>query len=234
VPAAEPAEAKQAALPVAKKVPPKPAPQAAARPEPVHEAKAGPKREAKPEKAPVQAAGAPATTPAVTKARPEADRRIAAAVARRAQQLQREGAAAAAKSEVEQRIAAAVERRARIVQGGSADGGGPITSGPGSGAGGVVRGVDYILYRGHMEERIKAAWVWAGANRSLRAVVRFNLLPSGEIVNVQIVTASGDPSYDASIERALRRASPLDPPPERYRDEFSTVELEFRPEDLQS
>jgi TonB family protein len=85
-----------------------------------------------------------------------------------------------------------------------------------------------------MEDRIKAAWAWAGANRSLRAVVRFNILANGDIVNVQIVSASGDTSYDSSIERALRAASPLNPPPEQYREEFSTVELEFRPEDLQS
>jgi TolA protein len=191
-----------------------------------------PKEPAKVEKA---AAEKPAAAPQPkADGTSQVDRRIAEAVERRAKQLQGSAAEAPPSGEIDRRIAAAVERKARGLQGSGAEGGGPISYGPGEGSGGVVRGVDYILYRGHMEDRIKAAWAWAGANRSLRAVVRFNILANGDIVNVQIVTASGDPSYDSSIERALRAASPLNPPPDQYREEFSTVELEFRPEDLQS
>ena len=43
---------------------------------------------------------------------------------------------------------------------------------------------------------------------------------------------SGDPGYDASVERAIKRVSPLPPPPEAYRKDFSDVELTFRPADL--
>jgi TolA protein len=204
----------------------KPAPKPEA--PPAAQAKAKAQEPAKVEKPapPAQAKPADKTT--------DVDKRIAAAVQRRAKQVQAEPAAGAT-SDIDRRIAAAVERRAQNVQEeAKGEGGGPISYGPGEGSGGVVRGVDYILYRGHMEDRIKAAWAWAGANRALRAVVRFNILENGEIVNVQIVTPSGDASYDSSIERALRAASPLNPPPENYRSEFSTVELEFRPEDLQS
>jgi colicin import membrane protein len=103
--------------------------------------------------------------------------------------------------------------------------------GPGSGVGGVVRGIEYLMYRNQMESRIKAAWVWAGADRSLRTIVRFNVTEEGKIINVKTVQPSGDASYDASVERAIRAADPLGPPPQRYRDEFKTVELEFRAED---
>ena len=95
-------------------------------------------------------------------------------------------------------------------------------------------GAEYILYFTHMIERIKAAWAWAGAGRSLKAKVQFNITPAGDIVNVRIVEPSGDPSYDASVERAVRAANPLDPPPEKYRSEFASVELTFEPEDLRS
>jgi colicin import membrane protein len=214
---------------VEKPVVAKPAPKA----EPPAAPQAKAKEPAKPEKPAAEKPAAAQTKPDKTS---DVDKRIAEAVQRRAKQVQAEpGAPAAAGSDVDRRIAEAVERRARNVQEeAKAEGGGPVSYGPGEGSGGVVRGVDYILYRGHMEERIKAAWAWAGANQALRAVVRFNILENGEIVNVQIVTPSGDPSYDSSIERALRAASPLNPPPEKYRSEFSTVELEFRPEDLQS
>jgi TolA protein len=238
-PKAAPPEAKQPALaPAAKPAAPLKQPPKAEEPE---QAKPQPKAVAKKALAaakPVDEPKAAAAKNPAAKAKPETssplDRRIAEAVQRRAEQMKKEGSAAPGSSDVDRRIAAAVERRVRNVQESGSEGGGPISYGPGSGSGGVVRGVAYILYRGHMEERIKSAWAWAGANRSLRAVVRFNILTNGDIVNVQIVTSSGDPSYDSSIERALRAASPLDPPPAEYREEFSTVELEFRPEDLRS
>ncbi|MGH7829264.1 MAG: TonB C-terminal domain-containing protein, partial [Candidatus Binatia bacterium] len=43
---------------------------------------------------------------------------------------------------------------------------------------------------------------------------------------------SGDASYDDSVVRALKRASPLPPPPESYRKDFMDVELTFQPKDL--
>jgi colicin import membrane protein len=163
----------------------------------------------------------------------ERDRRIAEAIERRTKKV--DESKPQASDGIDSRIEAAVQRRAaQVGNAGQAAEGGPISYGPGTGSGGLVKGVEYILYRNQMESRIKAAWAWAGANRSLKAVVRFNIMPSGEIVNVHIIEPSGDGAYDASVERALRAVSPLDPPPERYRQEFSTVELEFRPEDIQS
>ena len=144
---------------------------------------------------------------------------------------------AAAKSGIDEKIAAAVQRRAEQLARRSAgetpsSAGGPIAYGSGSGAGGSLKGLDYIFYRRQMEERIKAAWAWAGAEASLQAVISFTITPSGRIINVRTVNSSGDPSYDASAERAVRAADPLSPPPEQYLFEFSAVELTFRPEDL--
>jgi TonB family protein len=111
--------------------------------------------------------------------------------------------------------------------------GGPISVGPGEGAGGTVRGVEYLLYYNQMINRIKQSWAWAGADRALEAAVRFNITETGEVLNVRITHASGDASYDASVERAVRAASPLPQPPEAYRKEFGDVELTFAPEQLQ-
>jgi len=83
-----------------------------------------------------------------------------------------------------------------------------------------------------MISRIKQVWAWAGANRTLEASVRFHITDTGDVANVRITHPSGDPSYDASVERAVRGAAPLSPPPEQYRKEFSDVELIFRPDDL--
>ena len=84
-----------------------------------------------------------------------------------------------------------------------------------------------------MEEKIKAAWAWAGADKALQAVIQFNLTPEGEIRNVRTMQSSGDRQYDASCERAVRASTPLEPVPEKYRKEFATVEMTFKPTDLE-
>jgi TolA protein len=182
----------------------------------------------------------PARTAAVAKKsedKPtERDEQIAAAIQRRAEEAGGDSDSKKAdKGDVDRRIAAAVQRRAmdaaRAAAGIGSSDSSVASVGPGAGVGGVVRGIEYLMYRNRMESRIKAAWAWAGADRSLRAVVRFNVTAEGKIVNVTTVQSSGDTSYDASVERAIRAADPLGPPPEQYRDEFSTVELEFRAED---
>jgi colicin import membrane protein len=139
------------------------------------------------------------------------------------------------------RIAAAIRRveqqaGARGGGTGSAPGdqsGGSVSIGPGEGAGGVVKGVEYLLYRNQLEARIKQNWAWAGAARSLEAAVHFSITESGEVTDVRITKSSGDRAYDASVERAVRAVNPLPPPPEPYRKEFSDVEYTFSPESLQ-
>lgn len=45
--------------------------------------------------------------------------------------------------------------------------------------------------------------------------VRIRILPGGEVLDIAITRRSGNPTYDAAIERAIRSASPLPvPPPE--------------------
>lgn len=147
---------------------------------------------------------------------------------------------AAAAHEREERLAAAVKRvEAQMGKRGAGTGtkageqpGGPLSVGPGEGAGGSIKGVEYLLYYNQMINRIKQAWVWAGAKRELEASVRFNITATGEVVNVRITHPSGDASYDVSVDRAVRASNPLSPPPESYRKEFSDVELTFQPGDL--
>ncbi|MFI5395665.1 MAG: TonB family protein [Candidatus Binatia bacterium] len=203
-----------------KKVEPPPAP-TVAKPAPTPRAKpaAQPKAVAKAEPAKPQA-------PAESKKAAEA-----------AKGASKEASAAHARDE---KIEAAIKRvEQQIGKRGAGSGtkpaeqpGGPISVGPGEGAGGTVKGVEYLLYYNQMINRIKQIWAWAGANRTLEASVRFNITEAGEVVNARITRASGDPSYDASVERAVRAANPLPAPPEAYRKEFSDVELIFRPDDL--
>ena len=56
------------------------------------------------------------------------------------------------------------------------------------------------------------------------------LLPDGEVMKATLVKSSGYPAYDAAVERAILRASPLPLPPDASLfEEFRTLDLHFRP-----
>jgi colicin import membrane protein len=56
------------------------------------------------------------------------------------------------------------------------------------------------------------------------------LLPDGEVLKATLVKSSGYPAYDAAVERAILRASPLPLPPDTSLfDEFRTLDLHFKP-----
>ena len=44
-------------------------------------------------------------------------------------------------------------------------------------------------------------------------IVQIHILPGGEVLDFQITKRSGNPAYDAAIERAIRSAQPLPVPP---------------------
>ena len=102
----------------------------------------------------------------------------------------------------------------------------------GRGGAGIVKGMDFIIYQNRMLATIKGNWAWVGQRSNLRVVVQFGVKENGEIVGLKISQPSGDPSYDESVLRALKKSSPLPAPPENYRQDFADVELTFRPRDL--
>jgi colicin import membrane protein len=57
-------------------------------------------------------------------------------------------------------------------------------------------------------------------------------IPGGEILTVRLKRSSGNPAYDAAVERAIRKAQPLPPPPDAARfGEVRELELKFRPKE---
>lgn len=102
----------------------------------------------------------------------------------------------------------------------------------GRGGPGIVKGMDFIIYQNRLFATIKENWAWVGQRSNLKVVVHFGIRETGEIVGLKIVQPSGDPSYDESVLRALKKSSPLPAPPENYRRDFADVELTFRPRDL--
>jgi len=118
------------------------------------------------------------------------------------------------------------------ISSGPGEGEGAAALGVGGRGGGVVKGMEFIIYQNRMLSSIKDNWAWVGQKSNLKVVVHFSIKDSGEITGLKIVQSSGDQSYDESVLRAVKKSSPLPPPPEGSRKDFADVELTFRPKDL--
>ena len=57
--------------------------------------------------------------------------------------------------------------------------------------------------------------------------VRFSIGADGTVSNLKLEKSSGDPNFDGSVLAAIRTSSPLPPPPEKLRDRFSDVRINF-------
>jgi TonB family protein len=196
----------------------KPSPVVAAKPE----AKPSPPKGASPPAAQAKSAGPPSASGAAKSG------------------AQGKPGASGTSQQLDDRIAAAVKRvEQRMGTHGGGLGskpadtpGGPIGVGPGQGVGGAVLGVEYLIYLNQLQARLKDNWAWAGPD-TLEASVHFGILETGEVVDVRITKPSGDATFDASVERAVRAVNPLPPPPASYRKQFSDVEFTFTPKSLQ-
>jgi colicin import membrane protein len=122
--------------------------------------------------------------------------------------------------------------KGEAISSGTGEGDGAAALGPGGQGGGVVKGMEFIIYQNRMLNSIKDNWAWVGQKSNLKVVVHFSIKENGEISGLKIVQPSGDASYDESVLRAVKKSSPLPPPPEGSRKDFADVELTFRPKDL--
>jgi colicin import membrane protein len=109
----------------------------------------------------------------------------------------------------------------------------PLTAAAGSGLPGGGRGIpvtpQVMAWMRSAKIHVTRAWVLAPGFRtqSLSTEIRVRLNASGAVLGTQVVRRSGNPWYDESVERAIKKASPLPPPPKA--DEWLFV---FRPEDV--
>jgi TonB family protein len=93
--------------------------------------------------------------------------------------------------------------------------------GPGAGSMGIQQDAGFLLYYQQVQKKIRAAWSFAGDNPELTATVTFGINPDGSLNSIHVTASSNDPSFDDSVVRAIRRAAPFPPAPEKYRAQFS-------------
>lgn len=107
--------------------------------------------------------------------------------------------------------------------------------GTGKGSMGIQQDPQFLLYYQTVQDRIKKAWNYVGGSGDLTTSVTFAIGPDGSLTGVKLTQSSRDPSFDDSVLRAIRRAAPFPPPPEKYRPEFGQgVDADFKLGELKS
>ena len=88
-----------------------------------------------------------------------------------------------------------------------------------------------------IQQYVQAEWSRPpSARNGMRAILRIEMLPTGEVTSVSITESSGDAAFDRSAETAVYRAAPFSElqqlPINVFTENFRTLTLIFQPEDL--
>jgi colicin import membrane protein len=88
-------------------------------------------------------------------------------------------------------------------------------------------------YKAIIRQQVSRNWSRPlGVPKGLKCVVRVRLTPSGQVLSAMVVTSSGNPIFDRSVENAVYKAAPLPLPddPSLF-DNFREIEFLFNPEE---
>lgn len=89
-----------------------------------------------------------------------------------------------------------------------------------------------LAYFRELDERIRSNWtvpeLALSDSRSLIVQIRITIELHGKVSNVRMEKGSGNPYFDDSVLRAIRKASPLPVPPEQLRGTEDHYEVGFR------
>ncbi len=114
---------------------------------------------------------------------------------------------------------------------GQSVGGLDVSAGAGGSEGAGGFGSRYPWYVDAVRRRISGNWLHSTVDPSVRwaprAVVTFQILRDGAIVNLQILQSSGNSSVDNSARRAILSSSPVERLPSDYRGSLVNVEFWF-------
>jgi colicin import membrane protein len=142
------------------------------------------------------------------------------------EQRRSEAAARAAVRGVRERAAHRIEAPPSVRSGarGAAAGGG--------GHGTVRLSPELLDYFRRLEESVRSSWVLPGSSvrdaAKLVVELRIVIEKDGRVSEERIERGSGNPYFDESVRRAIRKASPLPVPPEQLRGGEDHYEVGFR------
>jgi protein TonB len=101
--------------------------------------------------------------------------------------------------------------------------------------GGVQPGLQDVLMRTY-KQRVRALIVQAlhlpmmqKTAQTLQAIALLTIDREGQVIRYELTRSSGNPSFDASVHRAVQASSPLPPLPETYSGDILEAEIHFTP-----
>jgi TolA protein len=144
--------------------------------------------------------------------------------------IEREKAVRAAIKGIGERVAHRLDLSAA---GAAAKTAGPKAPAGMPGATGTARVAPEILaYARALDEKVRANWTVPELServaKNLIVQVRITIEKDGKVSNVRMEKVSGNTYFDDSVERAIRKASPLPVPPEQLRGGEDHYEVGFR------
>lgn len=94
-----------------------------------------------------------------------------------------------------------------------------------------------MSYSALIEQQVAANWSRPpSARRGMVVELRVSLVPTGRVVDVEVVSSSGDAAFDRSASQAVLKAEPFDRLQELssqvFEDNFRTFRFRFSPDDL--
>jgi TonB family protein len=90
-------------------------------------------------------------------------------------------------------------------------------------------------YRQGIYELVVANWSKPpSARMGMKALLRVELVPTGDLVAVNVIESSGNPAFDRSAEQAVQKAGKFEVPRDNalFESSFRRFNLLFQPEDL--
>jgi len=81
-----------------------------------------------------------------------------------------------------------------------------------------------MQYMADIKNKVERSWLRPTGSRGSHCRVLIHQIPGGEVVDVRLTECDGDVAFQRSVEAAVRKASPLPPPPE---PEVFDREIEF-------
>jgi TonB family protein len=78
-----------------------------------------------------------------------------------------------------------------------------------------------------VDRKIQDNWVPIGGSSETMVVIRFRVLPAGQVRDVEMETSSGDANLDASAMRAIRQSLPLPPFPNLLNEPYLNLRYRF-------
>ncbi|WP_027468568.1 cell envelope integrity protein TolA [Deefgea rivuli] len=115
--------------------------------------------------------------------------------------------------------------------GGKAGGTGDTVGATGNVGKGKGAGLGEAYAKG-VGQDIKQKIVYTPSNQNPRVAYKIYLLPSGEIRDIELVKASGDPKWDEAVKRAIQLYAPFPKPPAGASfNDYRDIRWEFAPKE---